>query len=142
MRIGEMLNDWYLPKSAHYRQLTGLFVLEDKLEEVQKVYLDFFSGLREAANKKPSDVLIAGEKDVVKTLLGIGIDHFLTDEKPIGQIMDVFLKTFVKASLAELFAKWRKQPNPKYHLYSEFKIDLRNFIGEETTIGRIHRIRH
>jgi len=130
-RIGEMINDWSLPKVTHYRQLTSLFALKGELEDIQKIYLDFFSVLQETVLKKPSAVLLAGEKDLTKTLIGLGIDQLIDDEKPIGQLLDIFLKTFAKGSLAELFATWRKQPNPKFKVYSEFKKDLWNFIGEE-----------
>jgi len=130
-QIGEKLNDWTLPRAAHYRKLTSILFLEDKLDESQKIYLDFFSVLQEYARKKPSDLLIAGEKDIVKVLVGIAFDKLLDDEQPIGQLLDVFMKPFAKGSIAELIAKWRKQPNPKYKTYSEFRKNFREFIGEE-----------
>lgn len=130
-RLAGMINDWILPKSDLYVMLTSILVLSDKLNEDQKVYLDFYCKIKEYSQKKPNDLIFAGLKDEFKELISHSFNILTSIIGITGSFFDLFLKPFIKGTLSELIIRFLKQEKTKFHSYKEFKDGLSLFIGQE-----------
>lgn len=132
-RIAGMLNDWERTDltAAEYQKITSLLVLEKRINEKQKIFLDFYSILQEQSRKKTIDKLLTGSKDVFKTLIGKGIDLIEAALGLTGSFLDLFLKPFAKATIAELIVRFLNEPNIKFNTFEDFKKYFAIFIGEE-----------